>query len=140
MKPMIAFVGRPNVGKSSLFNKLIGERLAIIEDQPGTTRDRMYADADFNDRMVTLVDTGGLETMPTSTIKMAEEIREQVKAAISEADVIVFVVDAREGPVGSDTEVAEVLRRSSKPVVVAANKADNLSREQAAVDFYCSML
>lgn len=124
------------MGKSSLFNRLVGERRAIIEDVPGTTRDRMYGDADFNDRIVTVVDTGGLEAVPASTIKMAEEIREQVQAAIAEADVVVFVVDAREGPVAADLEVAEILRRSSKPVVLAANKADSLSREQASVEFY----
>ena len=134
MKPLVAIVGRPNVGKSTLFNKLIGERLAIVEDIPGTTRDRIYADAEWNGRTFTLIDTGGLELGEENDF--SGRINAQVQLAIEEADVIIFLVDAKTGATEADTEVAELLRRSGKPVVLGANKADNPSRRQEAVEFY----
>ncbi len=134
MKPLVAIVGRPNVGKSTLFNRLVGERLAIVEDLPGTTRDRLYADADWNGRTFTLVDTGGLELGASED--MAERIGAQVRLAIEEADVIIFLVDTKSGITEADNEVAEMLRRSGKPVVLGANKADNAARRQESVEFY----
>src|SRR3954463_15901636 len=142
-KPVLAIVGRPNVGKSSLFNRLVGEQRAIVEDQPGTTRDRLYGSADWNGVEFTVIDTGGMvlgETLPGEVELSSEEIvrrtREQAQAAIEEADVIVFMVDARSGLTGSDEEIAEVLRKSQKPVIVAANKAESEERRQNAVEFY----
>ncbi|HEX2171814.1 MAG TPA: ribosome biogenesis GTPase Der [Dehalococcoidia bacterium] len=133
-KPIVAIVGRPNVGKSTLFNRLIGRRLAIVEDLPGTTRDRLYADVEWRDRTFTLVDTAGLLSGPANDIEAT--IYEQVHQAIAEADVVTLVVDATAGSTVSDDEVAEVIRRSRKPVVLAANKADNERRELDAVAFY----
>jgi GTP-binding protein len=134
MKPLVAIVGRPNVGKSTLFNRLVGEFLAIVEDQPGTTRDRLYADAEWSGHTFTLIDTGGLE--PKSIDDYAARVRAQAELAIAEADVIIFLVDAREGATGMDKDIAEILRRTSKPVLLAANKADNLRRRQDTVEFY----
>ncbi|MDE3230330.1 MAG: ribosome biogenesis GTPase Der [Chloroflexota bacterium] len=134
MKPLVAIVGRPNVGKSTLFNKLVGERLAIVEDLPGTTRDRIYADAEWNGRVFTLIDTGGLELGSGDDI--TSRIAAQARLAIEEADVIIFLVDAKSGPTEADTEIADILRRSSKPVTLGANKADNAARRQEAVEFY----
>jgi GTP-binding protein len=134
MKPLVAIVGRPNVGKSTLFNRLVGEFLAIVEDQPGTTRDRLYADAEWSGHAFTLIDTGGLE--PKSIDDYAARVRAQAELAIAEADVIIFLVDAREGATGMDKDIAEILRRTSKPVLLAANKADNLRRRQDTVEFY----
>src|SRR5579872_1897824 len=115
-KPLVALVGRPNVGKSTLFNRLIRERKAIIEDMPGTTRDRLYGDSDWNGRDFTLIDTGGLELGASDDITV--RIRAQVQLAIEEADVIVFLVDARAGITEAETEIADMLRRSGKPVVL----------------------
>jgi len=150
-KPIVALVGRPNVGKSTLFNRLVGQRQAIVEDIPGTTRDRLYGDAEWNGVPFTVVDTGGLEfvesrkkRMPadqlvplaTASVGFLDEIRQQAQIAIDEADVIVLVVDVVDGMTAADEDVAEVLRRTDRPVVVAANKADGEARRQAAVDFY----
>ncbi len=134
MKPLVAIVGRPNVGKSTFFNRMIGKQLAIVEDLPGTTRDRIYGDSDWNGREFILVDTGGLELGESDDI--TRRIRAQVQLAIEEADVIVFIVDAGSGITEADTDVADLLRRSGKPLVLAANKADNARRRQEAVDFY----
>ena len=134
MKPLVAIVGRPNVGKSTLFNRLVGERLAIVEDLPGTTRDRIYADGEWNGRIFTLVDTGGLELGSDQDI--SARITAQAQLAIEEADVIVFLVDAKTGITQSDADVATLLRRAQKPVVLGANKADNVARRQDAVEFY----
>src|SRR5579885_2703849 len=134
MKPLVAIVGRPNVGKSTLFNRLVGERLAIVEDLPGTTRDRLYGEADWNGRTFTLIDTGGLELGASED--MAARIGAQVQLAIEEADVIIFLVDTKSGITEADNEVAEMLRRSGKPVVLGANKADNAARRQESVEFY----
>ena len=134
MKSLVAIVGRPNVGKSTLFNKLVGERLAIVEDLPGTTRDRIYADAEWNGRTFTLIDTGGLELGSEDDI--TSRIAAQARLAIEEADVIIFLVDTKSGITAADNEVAALLRRSGKPVVLGANKADNATRRMEAVEFY----
>ncbi|HEY7834346.1 MAG TPA: ribosome biogenesis GTPase Der [Ktedonobacterales bacterium] len=134
MKPLVAIVGRPNVGKSTLFNRLVGERRAIVEDLPGTTRDRLYGDAEWNGRVFTLVDTGGLELGASDSL--LARIAAQARLAIEEADVIVLLVDARDGITSADSEVADLLRRSHKPIVLGANKADNPARRQESVEFY----
>ncbi|MDP9365689.1 MAG: ribosome biogenesis GTPase Der [Chloroflexota bacterium] len=139
-KPIVAVVGRPNVGKSTLFNRLVGERRAIVEDEPGTTRDRVYGTADWGGSEFTLVDTGGLqddrEIATASLAEIARRTREQARSAIDEADVIVFIVDAKAGLASGDHEVADLLRRADKPTILAANKADNAERREAVVDFY----
>lgn len=134
VKPLVAIVGRPNVGKSTLFNRIVGQPVAIVEDKPGTTRDRLYADAEWAGRTFTLVDTGGLD--PTSSDDYAVRIRAQVELAIAEADAILFLVDVREGITATDIEIAELLRRTAKPVFLVANKADNQRRRLEAVEFY----
>jgi GTP-binding protein len=146
MKPLVAIVGRPNVGKSTFFNRMLGERVAIVEDLPGTTRDRIYGDTDWNGREFTLIDTGGLEfgsDIPVGQVglngqpgDLMKNVRSQAELAIEEADVIVFMVDAKTGITGTDEEVADMLRRTQKPVIVAANKADNATLRQNAVEFY----
>ncbi|HOC32421.1 MAG TPA: 50S ribosome-binding GTPase, partial [Armatimonadota bacterium] len=133
-KPVVAIVGRPNVGKSTLFNRIVGERLAIVEDTPGVTRDRMYASVEWNGRPFTLVDTGGI--VPDGMEFLQSEVYSQANIAVDEADVIVLMVDALEGPSPVDASVADVLRRAGKPVLVAANKADNARREADTIEFY----
>lgn len=133
-KPLVALIGRPNVGKSTLFNRLIEEPLAIVEDVPGTTRDRLYADAEWGGTTFTFVDTGGLMLESGSDLEVS--VRDQVQIAIAEADVIIFLVDVTEGVTARDLEIAGLLRRSDKPVLLAANKADNERRRQEAVEFY----
>ena len=150
-KPIVALVGRPNVGKSTLFNRIVGQRRAIVEDIPGTTRDRLYGDTEWNGVLFTVVDTGGLEILEstkrrrpqeqaaplsTASIGFIPEIRQQAEMAIAEADLIIMLVDVLDGLTPADEDVADVLRRSDKPVLVAANKADNPERQQAAVEFY----
>lgn len=162
-KPIVALVGRPNVGKSTLFNRLVGQRKAIIEDLAGTTRDRLYGDADWGGRDFIVVDTGGLEfglltsgtghkpqeMEPTRSVGFQagvssrlflKEIRQQAELAIAEAEVIVFLVDAETGLTGPDQDIANLLRRTEKPVLLAVNKADNKARRDAAVDFYALSL
>jgi GTP-binding protein len=134
MKPVVAIVGRANVGKSTLFNRLSGGSVAIVEDLPGTTRDRVFADVSWQGREVTLVDTGGLELKPGSSL--AQKVKGQVEAAIVEADVIVFVVDVRDGVIAADSEIADRLRGCDKPVVLVANKADNPGMESQIAGFY----
>jgi GTP-binding protein len=133
-KPIVAIIGRQNVGKSTLLNRLAGRRLAIVADVPGTTRDRIFADVSWQGADFTLVDTGGLELSPRSSV--GRGIRAQVEAAIAEADLVIFLVDVRDGVVAADLEIAQMLRRSSKPLIVAANKADNPALEAEAVEFY----
>ncbi len=133
-KPIVAIIGRQNVGKSTLLNRLAGERIAIVADLPGTTRDRIAADVSWPGGEFTLVDTGGLEVRPHSTL--AQEVKEQVEVAITEADVLIFLVDVRDGVMPPDMEIANIVRRASKPVVLAANKADNDKLETQAVEFY----
>jgi len=132
--PIVAIVGRPNVGKSTLFNRLVGERIAIVEDVPGTTRDRVYADADWRGRRFTVVDTGGLELEPGTSIE--ERVQDQARVAVEEADLILFVVDAAAGLAPLDHEVADRLRRTAKPVICVVNKADNVRREAEALEFH----
>ena len=132
--PIVAVVGRPNVGKSTLFNRIVGHRTAIVEDRARTTRDRIYGDADWNGRRFIVVDTGGLEVRPGDPIE--EKVQEQARLAIGEADVIVFVVDSIAGPTPADMEASVLLRTAKAPVLVAANKADNDKRELEAAEFY----
>jgi GTP-binding protein len=133
--PVVALVGRPNVGKSTLFNRIVGDsRAAIVEDRARTTRDRMYGDAEWNGRRFVVVDTGGIEIAPGDPIE--EQVQLQARLAIGEADVIVFLVDAATGLTPADQDTAELLRRTTKPVLVAANKADNQKRELDAAEFY----
>ncbi len=131
-KPIIAIVGRPNVGKSALFNKLVGQRLSIVEDTPGVTRDRIYGESDWNGRRFTLIDTGGIE--PRTDSEILTFMREQAEIAISHADVIVFLTDIRTGLTASDQEVAGMLQRSGKPIVLAVNKMDSTGAVDP--DFY----
>ena len=133
-KPIVAIVGRQNVGKSTLLNRLAGKRIAIVGNMPGTTRDRIFADVSWQGASFTLVDTGGLEIRPRSSI--ARGVKGQVEVAIAEADVIIFLVDTGGGVVPSDLEIAQMLRGSSKPIVLAANKADNARLESEAVEVY----
>jgi GTP-binding protein len=132
--PVVAIVGRPNVGKSTLFNRIVGERTAIVEDRARTTRDRLYGETEWNGRAFLIVDTGGLEASPDDPIEA--KVQEQARVAIAEADVIVFVVDAISGLTPSDLEAAELLRRATAPVLVAVNKADNEKRELDAAEFW----
>src|SRR5512143_1224405 len=140
-KPIVAIVGRPNVGKSTLFNRLIGERLAIVADTAGTTRDRLYGEAEFAGREFIVIDTGGLamderSDLPGTPGAMLAGVRAQAQVAIDEADAIVFVVDVEHGPAPDDFEISDILRRTAKPVFLVVNKADNLKREDEAVEFY----
>ncbi len=130
--PLVAIVGRPNVGKSTLFNRIVGERVAIVEDRARTTRDRLYAPAEWNGRRFVVIDTGGLEERPGDVIE--EKVQEQARLAIDEADLILFVVDAASGLTPADEEAAVVLRRARVPVIVVANKADNERRELEAAE------
>ncbi len=134
-KPIVAIVGRPNVGKSTLFNALAGSKISIVDNTPGVTRDRIYADASWLDMDFTLIDTGGIE--PDSKDVILSQMREQAQTAIDTADVIIFMVDVRQGLVDADDKVANMLRRSHKPVVLAVNKVDDPSKQQADVyEFY----
>ena len=132
--PVVAIVGRPNVGKSSLFNRVLKRRVAIVADEPGTTRDRVAMEVEHRGRAFILVDTGGLEMDPETEMRLG--IRGQVDAALREADVIVFLTDVTQGVVTADSEVAQLLRKTRKPVVLAVNKVDNRRREPAVLEFY----
>ena len=134
-KPVVAIVGRPNVGKSTLFNALAGEMISIVKDTPGVTRDRIYADVTWLDKAFTMIDTGGIE--PDSSDIILSQMREQAQIAIDTADVIVFLVDVRQGLVDADAKVADMLRRSRKPVVLCVNKVDNFKKMEADIyEFY----
>ncbi|MGI6209836.1 MAG: ribosome biogenesis GTPase Der [Anaerolineae bacterium] len=148
VRPIVALVGRPNVGKSTLFNRIVRRRQAIVEDLPGTTRDRLYGEAEWAGVEFMLVDTGGLEVIPAAgtegqwqplaegSAPFVRAMKEQAEIAIQEADVVVLVVDAAAGLSAADEAVAEILRRTDKPIVLAANKADNPATRQAAAEFY----
>ena len=150
-KPVVALVGRPNVGKSTLFNRLIGRRTAIVEDLPGTTRDRIYGDSYWNGIGFTVIDTGGLEApselrharlspnteaLSTASALFVDEIQNQARVAVEEADAIVFVVDGKEGLTAADVDVADVLRMSKKPLFLAVNKTESKERQLNAVEFW----
>lgn len=150
-KPVVALVGRPNVGKSTLFNRLTGTRMAIVEDLPGTTRDRLYGETDWNGVSMVVIDTGGLEAEKTAaararrpgasplardSARFVQEIQNQARLAMDEADVIVFVVDGKEGLTAADQDLAELLRESAKPVLLAVNKAESPERQLNAAEFW----
>lgn len=132
-KPVLAIVGRPNVGKSTIFNRLIGERLAIVEDKPGITRDRIYSSAEWLHHDFFIIDTGGIEITEEPIM---EQMRIQAELAIDEADVICFVVNGRDGITGADEEVAQILQRSKKPVIIAVNKMDDPTLHEKLYEFY----
>ena len=134
-KPIVAVVGRPNVGKSTLFNGLAGQQISIVKDTPGVTRDRIYADVTWLDKEFTLIDTGGIE--PNSSDIILSQMREQAQIAIDTADVIIFMTDVRQGLVDADAKVADMLRRSHKPIVLVVNKVDNFDKQMPDVyEFY----
>ncbi|SET53112.1 ribosome biogenesis GTPase Der [Paenibacillus sp. NFR01] len=133
-RPVVAIVGRPNVGKSTIFNRLIGDKLAIVEDKPGITRDRIYGISDWNGVSFSVIDTGGIEIDGEDFI--LKSIRAQAELAIEEADVIIFMCEAKSGLTNSDEEVAQILFRSGKPVVLAINKVDNMKRAEDIYEFY----
>jgi GTP-binding protein len=133
-KPVVAIVGRQNVGKSTLLNRLAGKRIAIVEDLPGTTRDRIFASVSWQGVEFAIVDTGGLEPEPESSV--AQGVKEQVEAAITEADVVIFLVDVRDGVMPSDQEIAKRIRQVSKPIVLVVNKADSDRHEAEVAEFY----
>ncbi|MBI5643051.1 MAG: ribosome biogenesis GTPase Der [Deltaproteobacteria bacterium] len=134
MKPIVAIVGRPNVGKSTLFNKILGRKKAIVADEPGVTRDLNYASVEELGRSFTLIDTGGFEVETEDTI--LKQVRDQARLAIEDADVIVFLMDGRVGPTPQDTELTQMLRKSGKPVIYAANKIDSPKLEMISAEFY----
>jgi GTP-binding protein len=133
-KPIVAIVGRPNVGKSTLFNKIAGKRISIVQDTPGVTRDRIYAEAEWLRYNFTIIDTGGIE--PENSDIIISQMRRQATMAVETAAVIVFIVDGKEGLTGADREVAQMLRKSKKPVVLVVNKIDSLKDEDNAYEFY----
>ena len=132
--PVVAIVGRPNVGKSAIFNRIVGRRQAIVEDLPGTTRDRIYSEAEWRDTYFRIIDTGGLDT--SGQAGYPELIRRQVEVAVAEAALLLFVVDVKDGVLSGDRDVAEILRRTKKPVFLIVNKVDNESRREDVVQFY----
>jgi GTP-binding protein len=134
LRPVIAIVGRPNVGKSALFNRLVGRRQALVRDVPGVTRDRLYGRIHFERWQATVIDTGGFD--PGSTEPLVEGVRRQVLAAVEDADLIAFVVDARAGATALDLEIARILRKADKPVVLVANKVDDRAQEPALAELY----
>lgn len=134
-KPIVAIVGRPNVGKSTLFNRIAKGRIAIVESQPGVTRDRIYDDVEWLNKVFTLIDTGGIDTGKDTITK---HVRQQAEIAIEQADVIIFVVDGRLGLTGADMEIAQILRKTAKPIIVCVNKVENFDNSiQMASEFYC---
>jgi GTP-binding protein len=132
--PVIAIVGRPNVGKSTLFNRLVGRRRALVHDVPGVTRDRLYGQVSFERWQATVIDTGGFD--PSAEEPLIEGVGRQIRAAVEEADLVLFVVDGRDGATGLDAEIARVLRRANRPVVLAANKVDGPAQEPGLADLY----
>ena len=134
-KPTVAIIGKPNVGKSTFFNYIVGSRISIVEDTPGVTRDRVYAETNWRRRNFTVVDTAGIE--PESEDIIVSQMREQAKIAIDIADVILFLTDIKQGVTAADQEIALMLKKSKKPVVLVCNKADNMSRDRNEIyEFY----
>ena len=133
-KPVVAIIGKPNVGKSTLFNRIVGRPIAIVEDIPGVTRDRNYAHASWLYKGVALIDTGGFE--PATTNNILRLVKEQTKLAIEEADVIIFLMDRKDGLTPIDTEITAYLRKIEKPVIYAVNKIDSKKREAILPEFY----
>ena len=134
-KPMVAIVGRPNVGKSTFFNYIVGKRISIVEDTPGVTRDRVYAEANWRGKNFTVIDTGGIEFDSSNDI--LSQMKQQVDIAINMADVIVFMTDAKQGIMASDNEIALILKKSKKPVILVCNKADNFGSDAPEIyEFY----
>ncbi len=134
MKPIVAIVGRPNVGKSTLFNRIVGRKKAIVEDHPGVTRDRNYTDIEWEDKPFSLIDTGGFE--PISRERIFLQMKEQCQLAIEEADLILFLMDGKDGLTPSDKEIASILRKQDKPVLYVVNKIDGLKHEEKVFEFY----
>jgi len=133
-RPIVAIVGRTNVGKSTLLNRLAGRQLAVVADLPGTTRDRVFAFVSWQGRELTVVDTGGWQTKPSTSLE--QKVKQQVEAAIAQADVIVFLVDARDGAIAADEEIADVLRAANRPIILAVNKVDSAKQANQVADFY----
>lgn len=133
VKPVVAIVGRPNVGKSTIFNRIVGERVSIVEDIPGVTRDRIYNSADWLGRDFNIIDTGGIDLGDEPFLA---QIKAQAEIAIDEADVIIFITNGREGVTDADEQVAKILYRSKKPIVLAVNKVDNPEMRDQIYDFY----
>src|SRR3982750_22105 len=133
VKPVIAIVGRPNVGKSTIFNRIVGERISIVEDIPGVTRDRIYSSGEWLTHEFNIIDTGGIDIGDEPFL---EQIRQQAEVAIDEADVIIFLTNGREGVTSADEEVAKILYKAKKPVVLAVNKIDNPEMRGQIFDFY----
>lgn len=132
---IVAIVGRPNVGKSTLLNRLAGGRVAVVADLPGTTRDRVFAFVTWDGREVTVIDTGGWQTKPQ--VPLEEKVRQQVEAAVAQADVVIFLVDVREGPISADEEIADWLRTADRPVILTVNKVDSGKQAEQVAEFYC---
>ena len=133
-RPIVAIVGRTNVGKSTLLNRLAGRRIAVIADLPGTTRDRVFAFVSWQGRELTVVDTGGWQAEPSTSLE--QKIKQQVEAAIAQADVIIFLVDVKDGAIAADEEIADVLRAANKPIILAVNKVDSAKQANQVADFY----
>jgi len=133
-RPIVAIVGRPNVGKSTLLNRLASTRIAVVADLPGTTRDRVFAFVSWQGRELTVVDTGGWQTKPTAPLE--QKVKQQVEAAIAKADAIIFLVDAKDGAIAADEEIADVLRATSRPIILAVNKVDSAKQANQVADFY----
>lgn len=134
-KPTVAIVGRPNVGKSTFFNYIVGKRISIVQDEPGVTRDRVYADSTWKGRTFTLIDTGGIE--PESEDIIVSQMREQANIAINIADVIIFLTDIKQGVTAADKEISLMLKKSKKPVILVCNKADNYGKTSDDIyEFY----
>lgn len=134
-KPTVAIVGRPNVGKSTFFNYIVGKRISIVQDEPGVTRDRVYAESTWRGRTFSLIDTGGIE--PESEDIIISQMREQASIAISVADVIIFLTDIKQGVTDADKDIALLLRKTKKPVVLVCNKADNFEKDSDSIyEFY----
>ena len=134
IRPIVAIVGRTNVGKSTLLNRLAGRRVAVVADLPGTTRDRVFAFVSWQGRELTVIDTGGWQTKPSTTLE--RKVKQQVEAAIAQANAMIFLVDARDGAVAADEEIADLLRQSGKPVILAVNKVDSTKQVNQVADFY----